>query len=134
MPIFYRISFLFLLSVFLFSCTKEEGVGGNSSIEGTVYTTEINQASGIAIETYPSKDKRVYIIYGNGEIPADDQRTNYQGKFKFDFLTKGNYTIYVYSDCDSCPGGETAIQKDIEITAKKVTVSTGDISIVKLID
>lgn len=134
MPYFIRLS-SFLLSIFILSsCSKDEGVGGNSAIEGRVWVTDVNQASGLTIESYPAKGKRVYIIYGDGEYPSDDIRTNYDGKFKFDFLTEGKYTVYVFSDCDSCAGGETTVLKDVEITDDEMTIQTGDLEIIKLID
>jgi hypothetical protein len=117
----------------LISCKKEEGTGGSSTISGTVEVTSVNENSGVEIETYSAKGKRVYIIYGDDEIQSDDTRTNYDGKFEFPFLNKGDYKIYVLSDC-GCPGGEEAVFKTVTITDKDQTVYTGDISIVKFVD
>ncbi len=117
----------------LVSCKKEEGTGGSSTISGTVEVTSVSEVSGVEIEKYSAKGKRVYILYGDDEIQSDDIRTNYDGKFEFPFLKKGDYKIYVFSDC-SCPGGEEAVFKTVTITDKNQTVYTGDISIVKFVD
>ena len=61
----------------LYSCTKEEGEGGRSSITGTVHITDItggNQGE------YDAPDYDVYIIYGDGNNIYDDKmKTNYEG-------------------------------------------------------
>mgnify|MGYP003685484907 CR=1 FL=1 len=132
MPILARFSFLCILLT-LVSCKKEEGTGGSSTISGTIEVTSFNEFSGVEIENYNAKGKRVYILYGDDEIQSDDTRTNYDGKFEFPFLKKGDYKIYVFSDC-SCPGGEEAIFKSVTISDNNQTVYTGDISIAKFVD
>ncbi|MDA8556711.1 hypothetical protein N9K77_00690 [bacterium] len=36
----------------------------------------------------------------------DDVNTSYDGTFEFKYLNKGNYEIFVYSDCVDCPKGQ----------------------------
>jgi hypothetical protein len=132
MSFLIRFSFACILLT-LISCKKEEGTGGSSTISGTVEETSVSEVSGAEIENYSAKGKRVFIVYGDDEIQSDDTRTNYDGKFEFPFLNKGDYKIYVFSDC-SCPGGEEAVFKTITITGKNQTVYTEDISIVKFVD
>lgn len=132
MSLFAKLSIISIL-ITLVSCRKEEGTGGSSTIRGTIIETSVSEVSGVEIESYSAKEKRVYIIFGNGEFPSDDVRTNNDGNFEFPFLKKGDYKIYVFSDC-SCPGGDSAVFKSISITDNKQTIYTGDIAIKKFVD
>ena len=123
----------FLLAVFIGGCKKVEGPGGSSSIVGKVYIIDYNQFGNIADEYY-AQDFDVFIIYGvDGFSFDDDVKTSYDGTFKFDFLEKGNYQIFVYEKCkacpgnDCCPGGKKVLSTSVEITDKKSTVDLGTI-------
>lgn len=92
-------------SIFLFiliSCNKE-GPGGTSTIIGKVYAVNYKNAGGIYVKTsdpYPLTDERIFLIYGDDstKIYSEDTRTDWQGKYKFEGLRKGNYIVYAYSD------------------------------------
>ena len=91
------------------ACKKVEGQGGTSSISGRVYIKEYD-AFGEIVQEYYAAEERVFIIYGEEDnVYDDDFRTSFDGSFKFDFLTKGSYKIFVYEDCLSCPSGERAV-------------------------
>jgi uncharacterized protein (DUF2249 family) len=98
------------------ACEKQAGEGGTSVIEGQVYkiyTSEIvvNELDsfGNIDTTFKSIDtlyyqldqgEDVYIIYDDseGELYDDKFETDYNGKYHFEYLRKGDYTIYVLSD------------------------------------
>lgn len=117
---------LFMLS----ACSKEPGVGGNSSISGKVIIQEIDPFTGEVDLEYEAPEERVYIIYGDNEIYDDEIRTHYDGQFKFTDLFKGSYTIFAYSDCNSCPSGTEPVMRTIEIEDNRTDVVIEDIVII----
>ena len=98
------------------ACKKPAGEGGTSVIEGQVYkiyTSEVvvNELDsfGNIDTTYKSIDtlyfqlyegEDVYIIYDDneGELYDDKFETDYNGKYHFEYLRKGDYTLYTYAD------------------------------------
>ena len=93
-----------LFTSLTFSCTKSEGIGGRSSIKGKVIIDNINIIDGTIENTYDAQDVDVFIIYGNDNNNYnDDQSTSYDGSFEFNYLNKGYYEVFVYSDCQNCP-------------------------------
>lgn len=113
------------------ACKKVEGQGGTSSISGRVYIEEYD-AFGEIVQEYYAADERVFIIYGEEDnVYDDDFRTSFDGSFKFDFLTKGSYKIFVYEDCLSCPSGEQAVIEEITISSNKSSIVLPDIVIRK---
>ena len=122
---------LFLVLTLLFqSCSKDEGVGGLATLEGKVFIQEFN-GSGIMVAEYYAPEERVYIVYGNNEIYDDETRTHYDGGFRFEYLRKGIYTIFAYSDCPTCPGETEAIMQTVEINDRKATITMEDLVIAK---
>jgi hypothetical protein len=113
------------------ACKKVEGQGGTSSISGRVYIKEYD-AFGEIVQEYYAAEERVFIIYGEEDnVYDDDFRTSFDGSFKFDFLTKGSYKIFVYEDCLSCPSGERAVIEEIMISKNKSAIVLPDIVIRK---
>jgi hypothetical protein len=52
-------------------------------------------------DTIPAVGERVYIVYSGNEddpIASKDVRTNLKGMYHFDYLRKGNYTVYALSE------------------------------------
>ncbi len=133
----FLISFLILV---LTSCNKE-GKGGSSTIEGHVkvnlYLINSIADTVILVNNYVAKDEKVYIIYGENTTFDDDTKTTYNGKFKFDYLYKGNYTIYTYSECifhlEDCPSGKNTVIQKIVINKDNETVTVPEITINKYI-
>jgi hypothetical protein len=100
-------------------CQKNPGEGGSSQISGRLIAQKFD-AFGALIAEYDLADERVYIIYGdNSNVYDDNMRSSFDGSFRFDFLRKGKYRVFVYSKCPDCPGGEEAIIRDVEITRNK---------------
>jgi len=86
------------------ACQKEAGEGGTSIIEGRVYKihTFQNSSTGEIDTLYFQLDsgKDVFIIYSDDETEIYDDKfeTDYLGRYRFEFLRKGDYTLYTYSD------------------------------------
>ncbi|MBI1193508.1 MAG: hypothetical protein GC205_10080 [Bacteroidetes bacterium] len=93
----------------------EEGPGGTAGITGRVIVQQYD-LYGVLFAEYPAADERVFLVYGQDSIVGDEVRTHFSGRYRFDFLRKGLYTVYVLSPCLSCPGGEQAITAQLEIT------------------
>lgn len=128
--------FIFLLVVapiilLSYSCKKVEGEGGSSEIVGKVIIRDYD-AFGDLIAEYPAKDERVHIIYGTDDnYYDDDYDTSFDGSYRFQFLTKGTYKIFVYQNCNSCPSGEEEVLEVITIDNNKSTVVAPDLIIEK---
>ena|SRR5680860_725868 len=102
-----------LTTTVLFSCSKQEGEGGRSSITGKIHMTD-NQGLNSGIYDMPDYD--VYIIYGDeNDIYDDDMKTNYDGRFEFKNLRKGSYRLFVYTQDLNEPSLVTTVFKAVEI-------------------
>ena len=124
--------FIFLIAAISFlSCSKEPGLGGNSSIYGKIiaydYNAEFTELKGI----YPAEDQDVFIIFGNDLSYSERIRTNYEGIYEFKYLRPGDYTVYVYSKDStlSLPSEVYAVIKNVSISGNKETVQVEDIKI-----
>lgn len=125
------IIYLSLGIAILASCKKFEGPGGKAQITGSIQGNKYDGAGNL-LATYAMKDHNVYLIYGNDSgdnFYDDDISTSYDGSFEFNYLTKGNYRLFTYGKCPSCPGGDTVLIYDIEITGKKEVIDLGTINI-----
>ena len=107
---------IFVITISLFACDKDAGEGGTSTIEGQVYkifTFEnvVNEFDSIGnidttykvIDTsYYQLDaeKDVFIIFSDNESEVYDDKfeTDYNGRYHFEYLRKGDYTLYTYAD------------------------------------
>ena len=128
-----NIFLLVIIGLVITSCTKEEGQGGSASIKGFVYEYKINAFSLDTTARYAAADQDVYIIYGNEDTFYDDNiKTSYDGSFKFPYLQKGKYTVFVYEDCATCLSGKKEILRTIEITKKNQVIDLDTIDIRKL--
>ncbi len=120
-----------LISGTLFSCSKESGDGGNSTIYGKIITYNYNAEFTNLRGIYPAADEDVYLIYGEDRSYSQRIRSNYDGIFEFKYLRPGDYTIYVYSKDSTLTlvsGIYPVIQK-VTIKEKKQTVQAGDMKI-----
>jgi len=123
---------IFILIVFLTSCVKEEGEGGTSSIKGIVTMQEFDKENQ-PIRSYAASNEDIFIIYGNNEIYNDDLKTNYDGKYIFKNLRKGNYKLFAYSDCesDTCSTPSLPVMVEVEITENNQILNVDEIIINK---
>jgi hypothetical protein len=120
-----NILFICALVLIFTSCKKDAGEGGTSTIEGKVYKifTFQNPISGQWDTSFFQLDsgRDIFIIYSdNQEVIYDDKfETDYNGRYHFEFLRKGVYTIYTYSDSTDGSGikYDYPIFKNIEISS-----------------
>lgn len=87
----------FLLLSLTTACSNPEGTGGDLTLTGQVLARKYNLTFTNLIAEYPQPEERVYLIYGNNEIYSEDFRTDYQGRFRFENLQPGFYTLYAYA-------------------------------------
>ena len=102
-------------------------------MQGKIYVRDYNDSFTQLLDEHYAMEQRVYIMYGDDEIYSDEMRTNFDGSFKFDYLTKGKYTIFVYSKDSTftVPGGKEPLFIEFEITDKKEAV---DLDVITILD
>lgn len=119
----------FICVFILFSCNKIEGEGGTSSISGRLIIEDYN-GSGVFQSSYFGADEDIYIIYGkDNTVVGDKTTTSFDGSYRFNYLTPGDYKIFAYSDCDSCASGQNEILVDVNISNNKQVVVASDITV-----
>ncbi len=122
-----------LISLSFFSCKKQPGEGGFASIEGKVYVKDYDESYTIVTAEYYLPSETVYIIYGDGTKVANTVKTSYDGSFKFNYLRKGTYKIFVLSEDSTKPF--LAVPKEelvqVNITKRKEKVVLNDFVIIK---
>jgi len=123
---------LSILSVLCFSsCKKVAGPGGSSTITGKIHA-KVYDGAGNLLTEYDIAKEDVFIIYGSGSTAYDDKvKTSYDGTFKFNYLEKGSYQVFVYEKDPTVPSGVVVKIVDAQITSKKSTVDLGTINIRK---
>jgi uncharacterized surface anchored protein len=79
--------------------------------------------------------KDVFIIYGDekSEVYDDKFETDYNGKYHFEYLRKGDYTLYTYADSTdgSMIKHDYSIFKHITISSNNSTNKVADFIIEK---
>jgi hypothetical protein len=119
-----------LLTLVLFtllSCSKEEGYGGLSSINGRVFGKNYN-SNGVLVNQDYIGDIKVYISKHGDPNYFDSKDSAYDGSFKFDFLQPGSYDVWVFGDCDSCAWAQVYKLITVDV-AKKEEKNVGNIDI-----
>ena len=100
----------------LVSCAQEEGIGGNSSIEGVLIEKYYNKDFTVFQYERPAKDEDIYLQFGNSNLADEGVETSFSGNFKFDYLWNGDYSLYYYADDTSLvTRDEVEIVHDISI-------------------
>lgn len=109
---------LILVSFLLISCEKNPGEGGNATITGSVWVKDYNSTFTSLISEYAGMKEDVFIVYGDNVGYDDKVETDYLGNYRFNYLRKGKYTIYVFSEDSTMtsPDGKVAVIKEVEIT------------------
>ena len=116
-------------------CKKGAGEGGSSSITGKVTLLDYNGAFPFYCDTMPAQEKDVYIIYGDETSGFDNRvRTSYDGTFRFDYLRKGDYRIFVYTDdtVNIFSQEQAVVLKEVTISKNRSTVEVPEITVIKL--
>jgi hypothetical protein len=130
----FRLILVSLAALLIFAgCKKEEGEGGKGIITGKVFQKNMNGPN-LQNEFY-SPEVRVYIIYGSEEgVYHDDMRTDFEGRYKFEWLRPGTYTVYAYSECrpiydETCPPSWLHTIKQTATISRKEIAELEDIVI-----
>jgi len=126
-------SLVVIATALLLSCKKEPGEGGFASIEGKVFVRNYDAFFSILTSEYYLPGETVYIIYGNGSTVGNTVKTSYDGSFKFDYLQKGNYKIYVIGEDSSAANRSNPKieMREVTITEKKQHLNLSDLVILK---
>jgi hypothetical protein len=129
-----KVVFAFCILLLFISCEKEPGEGGNSVIIGKVMMRTYTAFPTIFTET-PSMEQDVYIVYGSDGTAIDDRtRTSFDGSFKFQFLKKGDYRIFVYTEDTALAnfGRDKAIILQAKISSNNSEVRLPELTVVNL--
>ncbi len=124
------------MGLLLPSCEKPAGPGGKASISGQVVVRSFDRKFRVLQSVYPAADEDVYILYGSSGTISDDRTTSPEGKFEFKYLSKGDYTVYVYSkdSTGSSESGEVAIRLAVSLSSNSQEADLGRINIYKTLD
>jgi hypothetical protein len=129
-----RVALFLSIVFFMTSCDKDPGEGGTSSINGEVYKifTFQNPNTGNWDTSYYQLDagKDVFIIYSDNqsEIYDDKFETDYNGRYHFEYLRNGNYTIYTYADSTDASNVryDYPVFRNIKITSSNSIMTAKD--------
>lgn len=124
------ICYILLCCLILSACKKLPGEGGLATIKGKIYAKDYDVNGFLRGEGY-IPEERVYISYGADTNVSNEVRTSYNGEYKFEFLQKGKYSIFVYTNCDTCGLGVRPVVQKVEITTRKQVITLADINITK---
>ncbi|MBI4646852.1 MAG: hypothetical protein HY738_09730 [Bacteroidia bacterium] len=130
--------FILLLLFFFNSCQKQAGEGGTSAIIGRVKALDLRYDGATdsweVDTTYYLSEERVYIIYGDDEVYSDDFRTDPNGYYRFQWLRKGKYKIFAYSDdtTGSIPSGSVPKYISVEIVKNKTEYNITDLEVLRI--
>jgi len=127
----FPVLLVILISFAMFSCSKEAGDGGNSTIYGKIITYNYNAEFTNLRGIYPAADEDVYLIYGEDHSYSQRIRSNYDGIYEFKYLRPGDYTIYVYSKDSTLTlvSGMYPVISKVKIDNKRQTVEVEDMKI-----
>ena len=116
----------------MLACEKPPGEGGTSVIQGKVMALEgfynVLTQSFDTTALYQAEKEDVYIIYGEDttDVYDDSFETSWDGTYRFEFLRKGTYTLFAYSDCDSCASGKEPLYWQLTIEKNNKTYTLED--------
>ena len=109
--------FVLIVSISLMSsCEKTEGEGGTSTIMGQVYKINYNADFTEKLGEYYAPDVDVFIIYGEDSIYSDDFKTGINGWYRFEYLNKGTYTLYAFSEDSTLRDPSNMIPVKVSLT------------------
>ena len=134
-----RVALFLSIVLFMTSCDKDPGEGGTSAINGEVYKifTFQNPNTGNWDTSYYQLDagKDVFIIYSDNqsEIYDDKFETDYNGRYHFEYLRNGEYTIYTYADSSDASNVryDYPVFRNVKITSSNSVITAKDFVIEK---
>lgn len=119
--------FLALLTLVLAGCNKDEGVGGSATLQGRIYkVVHSDDDFDFSVDTIVAAKQDVFILYGDDSYVGDDVETGEDGRYRFRYLTPGNYTVYAYSELAT--GERVAVKQTVSVSNGQ-TVEVPDIYI-----
>lgn len=121
--------FSLIFVAFLAGCSPDEGVGGISTINGKVMLSVVD--NGVLVDSFGAQEERVYLVFGENQIFDKDTRTHFNGDYKFENLHPGSYSVYAYSECDTCKNSKEPIIVNVTIGKNEKTVQAPVINIEK---
>lgn len=133
-PLRIRYVLPIFLGILMFSCEKPEGPGGDGSVEGQVIVNTFDRQFRVKQSESPAADEDVFISYGNSGTVDDDRTTSDDGRFVFEYLSKGDYRIFVYSEDSSGTGGTVAIERFVDLSSGSKAEDLGKIHILRTLD
>lgn len=127
-----KITLICLIAISFNSCKKEPGVGGRATITGKVIIDEYDNTFTVYRTSYPGQDQNVFITYGDDNTVGDQTKSSFDGSFKFEFLQKGKYKIFVISKDSSQKVASVTIEvlQAVEITESKEVIALSDMHII----
>jgi hypothetical protein len=120
--------FLLLLAALASGCRKEPGEGGLATVQGKVWARDLDKDGFVKTEGYIG-DERVFIGVDGENTSFESVRTSFDGSYRFSFLRKGNYKVWVFSRCDSCVLEQATRIQTTTVDARKETITLPDFSI-----
>lgn len=119
--------FLALIAiVFSWSCTQDEGFGGNSHISGVLVEKYYNEDYSILQYEKAAQDEDIFILFGEDKNVGENTSTSYTGNFQFEYLWPGDYQLYYYSKDSTQSVNDNKKETKIDITlAKNETTDLG---------
>jgi len=128
-----KLLFTIAIASVMASCSKDPGVGGSATISGTLKVSEV--LNGVPQPAVDADQEDVYLIYGSDttKVYDDNFETSWNGKFNFDHLKKGTYTLFVYSETNymNYDGADYPVFTTIEIDKNGQAIELDDITIYK---
>jgi hypothetical protein len=129
-----KLILLFLVCGLAFTfCKKQPGEGGFATIEGKVFVRNYDATFTIKNSEYYLPGETVYIIYGTGTEVGNTVKTSYDGSFKFNYLRKGDYKVYVLGKDSSKAylSVPKETMQNVTIKDKKQKIILADLVIIK---
>ncbi|NVO19909.1 MAG: hypothetical protein HXX13_09420 [Bacteroidetes bacterium] len=125
-------SLLILLLPAFYSCSKEPGTGGNSTIYGKVYVKDYNSSFTELNGEYWGQDVEVYLIFGDDRSYSEHVNTTYNGNYEFKYLRPGDYHLYCYSkDSTLQTTALVPVIRDVTINKKHQQIEVPTMTIFK---
>ena len=101
---------------------------GSSSISGRLMAQHFAGSFEIG-SPFPSQENEVYITYEDEEVYFDRMDTGVDGKFEFKNLIKGTYTLYAFSECETCENEWDTVSVQIQVKDNYSVNPVGDLNI-----
>lgn len=112
---------MWIVAGLLASCELTPGEGGTSTITGKVYIKEVN-SSGIVTAEYFAHDEDVFILFDADSIYDESTKTSFNGEYQFEYMRKGSYRIFAYTDISSLSSENAPVMVEVEITENNQNV------------